>query len=124
MVDNAVYNAPLAGVTIVATGGRLATTVSVAAFDHDEGYADRHYRDRDGCGDPSADERHGAAEHEDNRDCQESEISRRCLYGLHISFRLLSSVRLPRAVELVPSGARGGMRRRGGRARARARPRR
>ena len=32
MVDPAVYNAPLAGVTIVATGGRLATTVSVAAL--------------------------------------------------------------------------------------------
>jgi hypothetical protein len=60
-----------------------ALTVNVAPLDHHERYSDRDHGNRDGRGDPSVDQRHGTAEHQDNGHRQQSEIPRRRLSGRH-----------------------------------------
>jgi hypothetical protein len=65
-----------------------ALMVDIALFNYDERNSDRDQRDREACGDPSADERHSAAEHEDYGGRQQNEISPGCLSELHLSHLL------------------------------------
>src|SRR5262249_5868639 len=60
-------------------------TVNVGSFDRHERDSDRNDGNRDGCGDPSADERHGTAEHEGDGNGQQSEVPWWHLSKLHHS---------------------------------------
>jgi hypothetical protein len=62
--------------------------VDIALFNYDERNSDRDQRDREACGDPSADQRHSTAEHEANGDRQQQQIPPRRLSDLHLSHLL------------------------------------
>jgi hypothetical protein len=59
----------------------------IALFSHNQRESDRDQGDRDGCRDPPANQRYSPAQHEDDGNCQQSQIPQRRSHFGFTSFR-------------------------------------